>query len=370
MRETKGVVITGKNQVAIQEHLPLPEKPNALGAIIRPSVWSICTSDTELYKTGCERLPYMVNRLAIGHEMCGVVEEVGEDVKDFKPGDRVVVCTKMPNWRSLEAQDGYYRGNADNYFWGDPGPDRGGSFVEHYYMRDADMNLAHIPDGVSMEQAVVITDMMGTSYGGVEDCLNIRFGDTVAVIGVGPVGLMAVSAAVNRGAGRVFAVGSRKVCEEAALDLGATHFFSYRDENYLDNMIIANDGKPVDAVIVCGGYSDELNKGLRILKRGGTLLNLTKFADESVYTMDLSVISHGTGGKNIHTASCAGGRVFLTRMLNMIQAGRVKPERIITHRFEGIEKIPEAMQLYVNLDRSLIKAVVFNENRLDKEYTD
>lgn len=359
MRTTRGVVISGKDKMEVKEDCLLPDKPNPLGAIIRPAIWSVCTSDVHICQVGCASHPYLLGRPS-GHEMCGVVEEVGEEVKDFKVGDKVVVCTKMPNWRSLEAQDGYYRGNVDNMFWGDPGPERGGSFVEHYYMRDADMNLAHIPEGVSWEQAVVITDMMGTSYGAVEE-MGIRFGDSVAVIGIGPVGQMAVSAAVNKGAGNVFAVGSREVCFDVAKQLGATYTFDYHNENYVEEILKIN-GRPLDAVIMCGGRSDEINKGLKLLKRGGNLMNLTKYIGEDYYKLDMSVWSGGTGGKNILTENCAGGRVFLTRMLNMIKNGRVKPELIVTHRFHGLDKIPEAVQLYADQDRSLIKAVVYNDD--------
>ena len=73
----------------------------------------------------------------------------------------------MPVWRSLEAQDGHPL--SDNMYQGVDHSDRGGSFVEHYYVRDADMNLAHIPDTVSLEQAVMVPDMMCTAFNGVKE---------------------------------------------------------------------------------------------------------------------------------------------------------------------------------------------------------
>ena len=81
------------------------------------------------------------------------------------------------------------------------------------------MNLAHIPDSVTMEQAVMVPDMMCTAFEGVR-ALDVGFGESIAVLGIGPVGLMAVRAAVLHGAGRVFAIGSRKNCFEVAKEYG------------------------------------------------------------------------------------------------------------------------------------------------------
>ena len=156
-----------------------------------------------------------------------------------------------PHWRSLEAQDGWGKQRQDNLYAGVDDPQLGGSFVEEYYIRDADMNLAHIPEGVTLEQAVMVPDMMCTAFEGVRQ-LDPAFGASVAVLGIGPVGLMAVRAAVLRGAGKVFAIGSRKGCFEMAKAYGATHLVDYHHEDYLQQILAANGG-PVDGVVLCGG---------------------------------------------------------------------------------------------------------------------
>ena len=165
MRTCKGVVITGKNKVAVSNQCPIPEEPCPTGAFIRPLIWSPCTSDAHLCATGCASLPYLLGK-AVGHEMCGEITQVGTEVKGFHVGDRVVVCSVMPVWRSLEAQDGMAKQHQDNMYAGVDFPDRGGSFVEEYYIRDADMNLALIPEGVTLEQAVMVPDMMCTAFEG------------------------------------------------------------------------------------------------------------------------------------------------------------------------------------------------------------
>ncbi len=360
MRYLKGVVIAGKNRMEVSPHCPVPEAENIVptGALIRPLIWSPCTSDAHLCATGAASLPYLVGKAA-GHEMCGEIVAVGSEVRDFKPGDRVIVCAIMPHWRSLEAQDGHAAQVQDNMYAGIDYPDRGGSFVEEYYIRDADMNLALIPDNVSLEQAVMVPDMMCTAFTGVE-ALDLRFGESVAVLGIGPVGLMAVRAAVLHGAGHVFAIGSRPVCFEAAKEYGATHCVDYHKEGYIDDIIRANDG-PVDRVVLCGGTEAELSKGLKMLKKGGTLVNLSAYFSGKDIPIDPAAWGYGYGDKTIKGIGCGGGRLLMSRMVRLIADGRVAPEKMITHRFHGMEQIPQAMDLFLNHDRSLIKPVIYND---------
>ena len=358
MRTCKGIVIAGKNKLALSDQCPIPEKPCSTGAFLRPLIWSPCTSDAHLCATGCASLPYLLGK-AVGHEMCGEITQVGEEVRDFHVGDRVIVCSVMPQWRSLEAQDGMAKQRQDNLYAGVDFPDRGGSFVEEYYIRDADMNLAPIPEGVTLEQAVMVPDMMCTAFEGVQQ-LELEFGQSVAVLGIGPVGLMAVRAAVLHGAGNVFAIGSRKQCFQVAVEYGATHCVDYHEPDYLERIAAANGG-PVDRVILCGGGEKELSRGLSILKKGGILVNLSAYFGGAPLEIDPPVWGFGYGDKTIKGVGCRGGRLWMSRMAQLIATGRVAPEKLITHQYHGMEKIPEAMELFLRRDRSLIKPVIFND---------
>lgn len=358
MNYCKGAVITGKNTMAISDKCPIPEEPCPTGAFIRPLIWSPCTSDAHLCATGCASLPYLIGK-AVGHEMCGEITRVGEEVRDFKVGDKVIVCSVMPMWRSMEAQDGLAKQHQDNMYGGADFPDRGGSFVEEYYIRDADMNLTLIPEGVTLEQAVMVPDMMCTAFEGVEQ-LNLGFGTSVAVIGIGPVGLMAVRAAVLRGAANIFAIGSRKQCFEVAKEYGATHLVDYHNKDYL-KQILKDNGGPVDGVILCGGSEKELSKGLSILKKGGTLVNLSAYFGGSPIEIDPAAWGFGYGDKTIKGSGCRGGRLWMSRMAQLIATKRIAPEKLITHRYHGMDKIPEAMNLFLNHDRSLIKPIIYND---------
>ena len=361
MKTQKGCVIVGKNQMEIRDGLPLPEAHEIvpLGALVKPVVWSPCTTDVHICKTGCAAFPYLLGK-ATGHECVGIVEVVGPDVKDIKVGDRVIVDPILPIWRSIEAQDGCYKWTCDDMYRGIDHPDRGGSFCEMYYVRDADMNLTKIPDNVTWEQAIMVPDMMNTPFSGVME-LDVKFGDSVAVIGVGPVGLMAVKALSIRGAGKIFAVGSRKVCFERAVEYGATKCIDYHNENYWDEIIEANDGKPVDKVVVAGGGSNEINIGLHILKIGGTLVNLVALFEDDEVSFKSENWGYGYGEKTVKGVSVGGGRAWLGRMVELISQGRVDPSSLITHTFHGMDKLPDAIKLFQEHDRTLIKPIIYND---------
>ncbi|OUO95080.1 zinc-binding dehydrogenase [Cloacibacillus sp. An23] len=358
MKYTRGCCVVGENKMEIREDCVMPDNLAPQAAIVKPAIWTPCTTDAHLIETGLRDCPDLLYKAA-GHEMSGTIIAVGSAVKDFKPGDRVAACAAMPDWHTLAAQDGHPR---DRY-WDNTGTftERGGSFVDEYYVEDAEMNLAHIPDNVTWDQSVMATDMMATAFRGVEE-MELQFGESVAVFGIGPVGLMGVRACVLKGAGKVFAIGSRNVCFEVAKEYGATELFNYHDADFLDAIVKANGGQ-VDRVLVCGGNDRTISQGLGIMKNGGTLVNVAAYFDVPSLTIPLDLPSwgFGYGDKTIKGVQCAGGRLKLERMLSLISAGRVQPEKLITHRFHGMEEIESAMQLYINRERSLIKAVVYND---------
>lgn len=117
----------------------------------------------------------------------------------------------------------------------------------------------------------------------------------------------------------------------------------------------------MDGVILCGGSEKELNRGLSILKKGGTLVNLSAYFSGVPLEIDPAVWGFGYGDKTIKGCGCRGGRLWMSRMAQLIATGRVAPEKLITHRYHGMERIPEAMGLFLNHDRSLIKPVIYND---------
>ena len=223
-----------------------------LDAIVRPIAISPCTSDIH---TVWEAALGDRHDMILGHEAVGEVVEVGALVKDFKPGDRVIVPAITPDWGALEAQAGYSMHSGGMLAGWKFSNFKDGVFGEYFHVNEADANLALLPKGLDPAAAVMLCDMMPTGLHGVE-LAEVQFGDTVCVVGIGPVGLMSVAGAAIHGASRLFAVGSRANCIQAAKEYGATDIINYREGDIVEQVMEATNGKGVDRVIVAGGDND------------------------------------------------------------------------------------------------------------------
>ena len=213
-----------------------------LDAICKPLAIAICTSDVHTVWEGAvgDR-----HNMILGHECCAEVVEVGSLVKDFKPGDRVLVPAITPDWNSLEAQAGYAMHSGGMLAGWKFSNFKDGVFSEYFHVNDADGNLALLPETINVVDACMLSDMVPTGFHGVE-LADVQFGDEVLVIGIGPVGLMSVAGANLRGASRIIAVGTRPNCVAAAKKYGATEFVSYKDGTIEEQVLEMTHGKGVD----------------------------------------------------------------------------------------------------------------------------
>lgn len=332
------------------------EKPKAgpFDAIVRPLAVAPCSSDIHtVFEGGLGEL----HNAVLGHEAVGEVVEVGSEVKDFKPGDKVVIPAITPDWRTLDVQRGYHQhsgGMLAGYKFTVQKP---GVFAEYIHVNDADMNLAHLPDGISLEAAVMITDMMTTGFHGAE-LADIELGATVAVLGIGPVGLMAVAGAKLRGAGRIIAVGSRPVCVDAAKYYGATDIVNYKDGPIESQIMNLTEGKGVDAAIIAGGNADIMATAVKIVKPGGTIANVNYFGEGDVLPVPRLEWGCGMAHKTIKGGLCPGGRLRMERLIDLVVYKRVDPSKLVTHVFRGFDNIEKAFMLMKDKPKDLIKPVV------------
>jgi len=348
----KGYVLEGKNIAKWHDDLPIPSF-GSYGALIKPVIVAACTSDVHLKQTAA--MPIIIGK-ALGHEMAGIVEKVGSEVKDFKPGDRVVVTSNHPAWRSVEAQDGHPLTVNECHYFSDS-PDRGGVFAEYYSVVDADMTLAHIPDSVTWEQAVVISDMTTTAFSGVEK-LEIKYGDTIVILGIGPVGLTGICGAALKGAARIIAIGSRKKCAEIAKAYGANDIINYKDGEIVEQVLKLTGGKPVDGVLITGGNSDSIGKALQMVKQGGIVSNIAMYFEDSV-SIPLEALGFGINEKELKVCQAKGGRNYAERLLSLVENGRYNPELIVGPVFHGMEKVEHALDLMEKHDPSVVKPIVY-----------
>lgn len=353
----KGLVLVRKG-VTEWHDVPEPVIVSPYDAIVRPVAVLPCTSDVHAIATAT--LKEQMGKV-LGHEAVGIVEEVGSKVKDFKPGDRVILATTSSIWHSLEAQKGMAKMNLS-----DP---MGcyGYFAERTLAYDADMNLAKIPDNLSWEQAVILPDVVATAFSAV-DSAEIQFGDTVVVMGVGPIGLMAVKGAVLKGAGRIIAVGSRPNTLEIAKQLGASEVVDYKKGSIIEQVFALTGGKPVDRVIIASGGngSDAFGTALTLIRYGGIAVCLTAFLEDETITLPNAQWFYGSSDKTIKCVRANGGRVYLEGLLSMVENGRFDPTVVISHRFYGLEKVSDALDIMARRDQTVIKPVVYTDEKYAK----
>ena len=318
------------------------------GAILKPVALASCTSEVHGIRTQFVQTPLM-----LGHETVGEVVEVGPFVKDFKPGDRVVVTCNdvdLHDYQILER---------DPKFVLNPATVGGGrSWAERFVVNDADFNLALVPNSVTNLQAVMVPDMMGTAFAGIKNA-EIQLGDTVAVVGIGPVGLMVIAGCVLQGAGRIYAVGSRKACVDLAYRYGATKVLNYHNGDIYDQILKENNGKPIDVVIIAGGSDPSvIGDAFRCVKRGGHIVNVAAFMDMSKNVVIKNADFYfGCNDTRVGGCAVANGRPWLERMLSLVESGRIDPSPLATHVFHGFDSLPETLAAMEDKNEKLIKSV-------------
>lgn len=324
-----------------------------LDAILRPVALSPCTSDIHTVWAGAlgER-----HDMILGHEAVGEVVEVGALVKRFQVGDKVLVPAITPDWGSVEAQDGYPMHSGGMLAGWKFSNFKDGVFAEFFHVNEADANLALLPEDMDLGAACMLSDMIPTGFHGAE-LADIQFGDNVAVIGIGPVGLMGVAAAAIRGAAGLYAVGSRKLCAELALEYGATNIVNYPDGDIVEQILELNHG-PVDKVILAGGDVDTVEQAVRMLKPGGTIGNVNYFGEGDYVRIPRVEWGCGMGHKRITGGLVPGGRLHTERLARLVMQHRIRPEKLITHTFHGLESIEPALMLMKDKPRDLIKPLV------------
>ena len=328
-------------------------KCGPLDAICKPIALAPCTSDVHTVWEGAigER-----EDMILGHEAVGEVVQVGELVKDFKPGDKVIISAITPDWNSLEAQEGYAMHSGGMLSGWKFSNFKDGVFAEYFHVNDADGNLAHLPEGMDLGAACMLSDMVPTGFHGAE-LADIQFGDNVAVIGIGPVGLMAVAAAAIRGSANIYAVGSRKNCVELAKEYGATHIVNYRNGDIVEQIMALNGG-PVDKIIIAGGDVDTFDQAIRMLKPGGRIGNVNYLGVGDYVKIPRVEWGAGMGHKTIVGGLMPGGRLRSEKLARLITAGRIHPEKMITHVFHGWDGVKEALMLMKDKPADLIKPLV------------
>ncbi len=330
----------------------IPTDPGANGAIIKTTVALVCTSDTHTVKGAIgER-----DHLTLGHEAVGIVEKIGGEVTNFKEGQRVAINAITPCYKCDNCQRGYTSQCTQALGGWKFANVKDGVFSEYFHVNDADANLTPIPDSIPDEAAVYTTDMMSTGFVGAEHA-NIPIGGSVAVFAQGPVGLMATVGARLMGAGLVIGVDTVPNRLDLAKKYGADEVIDFNERDAVEAIMEITNGVGVDSSIESLGAQKTFEDCVKVTRPGGTISNIGYHGEGEYVNIPRIAWGVGMSDQTIRTALCPGGRERMTRLLRLIENGRVDPTLMTTHEFPFSE-IETAYRMMDSKEDNVIKPLV------------
>lgn len=321
-------------------------------AILRPTKGLICTSDVHtVHGAVGER-----ENLTLGHEVVGVVDEVGELVTRFKTGDRVAVGAITPDWGSDAAQAGHSSQSGGALGGWKFANIKDGTFAEYVHVNEADANLARIPDSVADEAAVYVCDMMSTGFMAAENA-RIPIGGTVAVFAQGPVGLMCTAGARLQGAAYVIAVENVRARQDMARHYGADEIVDFTEVDPVERIMELTDGEGVDAAIEALGSSEVMKQCVKVTKPGGLISNAGYHGEGEFIEIPRIEWGVGMAEKDIVTGLCPGGHLRMSRLLRLLERERLDPTSMTTHTF-AFDEIEKAFHMMEKKEDGIIKPLI------------
>jgi 2-desacetyl-2-hydroxyethyl bacteriochlorophyllide A dehydrogenase len=331
----RAVTFQAPGEVRIEEKAD-PEIVAADDAVIRVEASGICGSDLHIYHG---RVPVEPG-FTIGHEFVGTVLAAGPDVERVALGDRVLGCfhTACATCTACLRSD-YHRCEHQRTFGhGSHLGDLQGAQAEQLLVPRANLTLRRVPKGMSDEVALFAGDVMGTGYHAIAHA-GTRAGDTVAVLGLGPVGLCAVQAARVAGATQVFAIDSVEDRLAMAKRFGAVPLHLGEDEPKRA-VRAATDDRGVDVVVDAVGDPGPLAMAISLCRDAGTISGIGAYAGKGEVPLGLAWLKGLTLRLGL-----ANVIAHVDRVLGLLEAGKLDPSPLVTHHMT-LDQAAEAYELY------------------------
>jgi len=357
--EMKAWVLGGPDELFLRNKpVPVPARAEVL---VRIDAVAICATDLEIIHAGSPAsilggLPFNKN-FTPGHEYMGTIAALGPDVDEFKLGERVSVEIHAGCGQCKRCRQGMYtsclnygkpdKGHRANGFTTD------GGFAE--YAVNHINTLARVPDSMTDAEATLVVTA-GTSMYGLTELGGLVAGESVVVIGPGPIGLLAVAVAKALGASPVILTGTRNKRLAIGRELGADRVININDEDAVDVVRQLTSGIGADYVVECAGTEATINQAIHMTNRGGKIC-LAAFPHDLV-TMDLAHLVKN----NIYAYGIRGeGRSATRRAMALMAEKRFDATRIHTHTFP-LADLPTALHYARDRIDDAIKVVVTNRD--------
>lgn len=320
----KAVVYEDVGKVTVRE-VPDPVIEDPHDAIVRITTAAICGSDLHFYHG---KAPLVAGE-PIGHEGVGVVEQVGPDVERFAPGERVVLAFDIVCGHCWFCRHGQTALCEDfrNLGAGAFGGGLGGAQAELVRVPYADANLLAVPEGMEDERAIFVGDNLTTGYYGTA-IARIRPEDTVAVVGVGPVGFFSVQAARLHGAARVLAFDMEPDRLALAQRFGAIPV-NVRERNPQMAAAEHTEGRGADVVIEAVGHPSAFETAVDVVRRGGTVAVVGMFTTE---LLEIPIGVYWTRALHLVFAGICPVHAWWEKAMAAVRDGGIDPLPIISHR--------------------------------------
>jgi threonine dehydrogenase-like Zn-dependent dehydrogenase len=380
----------GKKDVRVLD-VPDPQILNSRDAIIRVTSTAICGSDLHLYDGF---IPSMEKGDILGHEFMGEVMEVGPGVKNLKAGDRVVVPFPIACGACTACKAGAYslceNSNPNAWMaeklWGhSPAGIYGyshllggfaGGQAEYTRVPFADVGPLKVPEGMTDEQVLFLSDIFPTGYMGAEMC-DIKGGDVIAVWGAGPVGQFAIKSAFLLGAERVIAIDRFPYRLRMAAQASGAETINYEETSVLEALKEMTGGRGPDACIDAVGLEAHGHGPVYAIDRAKQAARIETGRPVALREAIMSCRNGGTvsvigvyggfidsfpmGSLMNRSLTMKAGQCHVQRymrpLLERIQKGEIDPSFVITHRM-SLGEAPKGYETFVNKADDCVKVVL------------
>ncbi len=342
----------------VQKRVPVPKKAEVL---VRVDAIAICATDLDVISSGPPAmiqggLPFNKN-FTPGHEYMGTVVALGPGVDEFAIGDRITVEIHAGCGQCKRCRMGMYTSCLNyglNYGDVDKGHRANGFTTDGGFAEYAVNNintLIKISDDMSDEEATLVVTA-GTSMYGLTELGGLIAGESIVVMGPGPIGLLGVAVAKSLGASPVILTGTRDNRLQTGIELGADHVVNVRNQDPVEAVRRITGGKGVDYALECSGAPDAINEAGRMLNRGGKLCLAAFPHDPAV--VDVAHLVRN----NMYVYGIRGeGRSATHRAHAFMAEKRFDATKIHTHTFM-MEELPKALHYARNRVDDAIKIVV------------
>ena len=345
----KALVYRGPGKKSLED-MPKPSLQEATDAVVRITKTTLCGTDLHILKGD---VPSVGEGRILGHEGIGVIEDAGTGITRFRTGDRVLIscitaCGKCDNCRrgmcSHCEQGGWILGNTID-----------GTQAEFVRIPMADTSLHPISDGVDEEAMVMLSDILPTGYecGVLNGC--VKPGDTVAIVGAGPVGLAALLTAQFYAPSDIIMIDRDDYRLDVSNQLGATKLINSANGKAIEKVMAMTLGKGVDVAIEAVGLPDTFSLCQDIVGAGGHIANV------GVHGASVPLHLEKLWSQNITITTRLVDAVTTPLLLKMTRCGRLHPKQLITHRFP-LSDIISAYDTFGNAARErALKVILTNE---------